>query len=931
MFRDTQWTGVAASKLKKNKSLAPTANIKISDGKPFTFDNEKRAVDFVQASKTPWQKVCYLLASPRELIGREFFTGTASAAPTGTNPRWYADVNTMTEKAKGPYGRTGIFCIAADGVVPATTPEDSFSSITLVSPQKGVPSIALVAIVDDAVQHYFSGDSDYQVDDAAASWLSGTVPVTVPVTKLSSHGSLVSWPHKALDKFRPKHFICSTGPSSTDGLHPRWELLLLLDALVRKWLSEEDSPKDVTPFFHSTNYPVWFVGKNPESPNTGPSFDFDALKNAFSENPPDKDALALLNIFKAADSNIPKYLKSILIDAKTSTVQKTRFIIDYIRNLWVTMSYSTSEQYPVSGATTDSGVTVTPQTQLLAIVAKLSANAPTISYINGALKTVANSESPPARSIDLDPKRGAPWPLATSYAEPKDTTARRVSLAAANTAKYDVAPQGVKLPENTPAITEAKWQDMDDEVPSEDYTKLVQNLPKPEKIPANSAAISIFGEMLPNKWLVAKTAYPDLKLEPGETHVVLLGDDDSSFVGNLVPGFIGLGLSEELDPEADYWAWLMSAEMIKTTIALNMKTAESTINSVTMTCNLFDEGPLTFDTESAAAQFGSAWPSDAQKGLCTIKDTGVILVGLNTSNPMTVKLNEVVEKFRMQSTSTAPKTKLGKLLDVLNSAGKKALEISLVPKADDAAEGYRNAIWCSSSGGVYSFTLRLTWKAALASIFDKLAEYLQKYLGLDTSSEIGVVKNVLNDLTIEAQLTGRYQPTIAGGYHIVTESSFTFSTQITVKGSTLNVSFAYGNAGDMEIYVKPEGGTSILSLVGSLCNVKDSSIADSQDNIHTDLFSDVRLAYIWLAREDSQTTFGIGFVLKLGSTNSTPVGLTYSSAGIYEGALITTSRLTDSEKLLPSYDAGKDASSLIDVSIFQCLIFQSRSAMFFRQ
>ena len=902
---------MAASKLKKNKDLAPTANIKINDGKPFVFDNEKRAVDFSQGSKTPWKTVCYLLASPRELIGREFFTGKAADAPTGTDPHWYADIKGMADGAKGPYGDTGIFCIGADGVVPATTPEHSFTSITLVSPQKGTPSIALVAVIGGTVQHYFSGDSDYQVDDAAASWLSGTVPVA----KLSSHGSLVSWPHKALDAkgllntLQPQHFICSTGPSSVEGLHPRWELLLLLHALVRKWLLTGDNPKDVTPFFHSTNYPVWFVAKDPKS--TAPSFNFDAFTKAFAEDPTDKNALALLNMFNDADSNLTEYLRSILTDAKTNAIDKTRFVIDYIRNLWVSMSYSSSEQHPVAGATTDSGALVNPQTQLLAIVAKLSASAPIISYINGALKTVADSESPPVRSTDLDPGNGGAWPVPKSYTAPKGTTARGESLAAASTAKYDVAPQGVKLPENTPAVTESKWQDTDDEVPSEDYAKLVQNLDKTDKIPDGSA-ISIFGGTnTPTTWLVAKTAYPNLKLASGETEIVLLGDDDSSFVGNLVPGFIGIGAAgTDLDPNADYWAWLMSAGMIKTTIALTMDTVGTTIEGVAMTCNLFDNSPLTFDTKSAAAQFGTnTWPPD-QNG-CTINDTGVILVGLdgeNASNAITVKLDQVVDKFRMQSTSTSPKTKLKTLLKAI---GSKTLDISLVAKADTASQGCRNAIWCSASGGLYSFTLRLTWKAKLTAIFDKIAEYLKSYLGLDVSSAIVVVNDQLNNLTIEAQLTGRYQPTIAGGYHIVTESSFTFSTQITVKNNELDISIAYGNTGDMEIYVKPNGGFGILNLVETLCNLNDQSISNSKTNIPSDLSDKLNLAYIWLARDDSRTTFGIGFVLNFGST---PVGLTYSSAGVYQGALITTSPLTSSEKLLPSYDAGKDASSLVDVS-----------------
>ena len=868
--------------------------------------------------------MCYLLASPRELIGREFFTGKAAAAPAGSTPRWYADVKGMSDAAKtdrAPYGNTGIFCIGADGEVPATSPENTFTSMTPVPPQKGVSSIALVAVVSGSVQHYFSGDSDYQVDDAAASWLAGTVPVA----KLSSHGSLVSWPHKALDPrgalntLQPQHFICSTGASSVNGLHPRWELLFLLDALVRTWLSTGDSPKDVTPFFHSTNYPVWFVEKDQKASTTALSFNFDA----FQKDSTDNNAKALLNMLNEADSVTTAYLRSILADAKTTAVEKTRFVIDYLRNLWVTMSYSGPEQHPVPGATTETGSLVTPQTQLLAIVAKLTANSPTISYINGALKTVADTQSPPKRIKDLDPGGGGSWPiLAQSYAPPPGTTARGKSFAAASTPRYDVAPQGVKLPAGIAAISEAVWQDKDDEVPSEDYVKLVQNLDKTDPIP-DVSPITVFGTNQPTTWLVAKNAYPDLKPASEKTNIILLGDDDSGFVGNLVPGFIGVS-GTTLDPKTDFWAWLMKAGMINTSIDLTMDTAGTTIAGISMTCSLFEqtpgktpaeELPLKFDTKSAATQFGPLWPSD-QNG-CTIKDTGVVLVGLdgdNSANVITVKLDQVVEKFRMQSTS--PKSKLKTFLD---SVGSKTLDVTLVSKADGQA--YRNALWCSASAGFYSFTLRLTWKAKLTDVFDKVSGYLNQYLGLDASSALSVVNDKLNGFALEAQLTGRYQPTISGGYHIVTESSFKFSTQISVKGNKLDISFTYGNTGDMEIYVKPDGGASVLSLVQILCNVKDpkdsgTGISNSQDNIPSDLSSDknkLKLACIWLARADSRTTFGIGFVLNFGST---PAGITYSSAGIYEGALITTSRLTSSQKLLPSYDAGKDVSSLVDVCIF---------------
>ena len=259
----------------------------------------------------------------------------------------------------------------------------------------------------------------------------------------------------------------------------------------------------------------------------------------------------------------------------------------------------------------------------------------------------------------------------------------------------------------------------------------------------------------------------------------------------------------------------------------------------------------------------------------------------------------------MQSTSNSPRTVLKTLLDAIAS---KPLDVSLVAKADTDSLGYRNAIWCGASGGLYSFTLRPTWKAKLTAIFDKIVGYLNKYLGLDVSSAIGMVNDQLNDFTIATQLTGRYQPKISGGYHIVTDSSFTFSTQITVKGNKLEHLFRLWQKRGYGIYVKPDGGASILTLVQILCNAKDStdkSISDSQDNIPSDLSSDKdkKLANIWPARSDSRITFGIGFDLNFGST---PVGLTYSSAGIYEGALITTSRLTSSENLLLFYNAGKD-------------------------
>ena len=907
-FYAPYWNGVAASKIRKNKELSPTSNIKFHDGKPFAFDNDKRLVDFSQASNS-WGQVCYLLASPRELIGREFFTGLAGTVPsTGTGPRWYGNVTDMIAGANA--GDTGIFCIGADGVVPATKPGNSFTSLVPVPPQKGVPSIALIAVVGGNIQHYFAGDSDYQVDDNTASWIAGTVPVT----KLSSHGSLVSWPHNYLDILQPQHFICSTGPSD-EGFHPRWELLLLLNALVTKWLSSGSSPKDVTPFFHPTNYPMWFLEKDESSTATAqPAFNFDA----FVKDTVDKDAQAFISILQDAQPNLSAYFRTTLADTSTSVAERTRFVIDYLRNLWVSMSYSSGTQHPVPGASSN-GTIVSTQTQLLVVLAKLAKTSISISYINGAFKTVADSESPPTLVTDLDPGKGAPWPNTDqSYQPPPTTTARGKSLAAVSSAIYDVAPQGVKMPSGAKAINETTWQDQDDEVPSENYKSLIQEIYKIETI-KDDPAISIFGiTNKPTTWFVAQTAYPSLQLAPGETDMVILGDDDSmaAFVDSLVPGFIGYEKDKALDPQKDFWAWLMNADMIKTAITLTLDTTGKIIQGISMACSLFGSTDITFDTASAAAQFGALWPSD-QSG-CTISDTGVVLVGLSAdTRDLTVSLSDVIKKFQMQSASTTPKSNLKKLLDAINADDK--LDMKLLPTAP-SGEAYRNAIWCSSSAGLYTFTLRLTWgvdPTKLDDVLGKVAGYLSKYLGIDSSKVQAVLDDQLKGIFLEAQITARYHPSTTGGYHIVTESSFTFSTTIKVENNPLEISIAVGNSGDLELYVKPDpgGGFGILSFVETLCGISDGSISNSVDNLPPDIphgtADKFKLAYIWIARNDSLTTFGIGFVLDF---NGNPIGLTYSSAGIYEGALITTDRLTSSEKLLPSYDVGKDASSLVDTT-----------------
>jgi hypothetical protein len=215
--------------------------------------------------------------------------------------------------------------------------------------------------------------------------------------KLGFHGSVASAPVDLVSTLKPNHFICSVGPS-LDQLHPRWELLTYLKA----W-ANSNSIK--SPFFHTTSYPVFFTAippPNTTSATTNKSLEFELL--AFEESPAD-DAIQRFQaeVYKLDQALFDRIQEHIKASANATGASKTRWLIDFLRNMWPSMSYSVPEQHPVVGSMAGA-VTVSQQTQILFIMAQLTSSDVVISYINGGRKIVSTSSNPPPNPAHLGGK-----------------------------------------------------------------------------------------------------------------------------------------------------------------------------------------------------------------------------------------------------------------------------------------------------------------------------------------------------------------------------------------------------------------------------------------------------------------------------------------------------------------------------------------------
>jgi hypothetical protein len=145
----------------------PTSQIKLPF--PTTFEagdktNDRPAVDFIDSNDRgkKWPRVCNLVATPAELIGRELFTGKIQVSSTPDQSRIYDNLSAMlqvntTEYMTGTGSATGIYCVGADGVTLSAPGQDPTST------DKKTSSIALIAVVGGQVKHYFAGDADFSV------------------------------------------------------------------------------------------------------------------------------------------------------------------------------------------------------------------------------------------------------------------------------------------------------------------------------------------------------------------------------------------------------------------------------------------------------------------------------------------------------------------------------------------------------------------------------------------------------------------------------------------------------------------------------------------------------------------------------------------------------------------------------------------------
>lgn len=60
--------------------------------------------------------------------------------------------------------------------------------------------------------HYFSGDAEHEMDSVLAKWInSGNDEFSIPIMKLSHHGSTSNNPTSMFDALKPKNMIISAG------------------------------------------------------------------------------------------------------------------------------------------------------------------------------------------------------------------------------------------------------------------------------------------------------------------------------------------------------------------------------------------------------------------------------------------------------------------------------------------------------------------------------------------------------------------------------------------------------------------------------------------------------------------------------------------------------------------------------------------------
>lgn len=181
-FYSAFWDGptgaslVAKTPQATSQQPPPTSQIKLQPTsstdptpKKFKAGDANRVVDFMDSSDKTliWPKVCNLVSTPVELIGRELFTGQIATETDSTVQRYYTNVATLNTalsalpvKYTTGGSLTGICCIGADGTT--VSAEAPAAGSTTEPAILKTSSIALVGVVGGVVKHYFAGDADYR-------------------------------------------------------------------------------------------------------------------------------------------------------------------------------------------------------------------------------------------------------------------------------------------------------------------------------------------------------------------------------------------------------------------------------------------------------------------------------------------------------------------------------------------------------------------------------------------------------------------------------------------------------------------------------------------------------------------------------------------------------------------------------------------------
>ncbi|KAI1817183.1 hypothetical protein GGS20DRAFT_592644 [Poronia punctata] len=245
------------------------------------------------ATRDLYPEVFVLVEGTENILGRNFLS--TDPLPTGN---WQKDIDSPEKLVNTipptPNGAPGIYCVAVNGLVLGQDksiakkddlgtiltqlPEgrkggmvgivDNPSSTTSKGAPKNIISICCMVIWKKGsgvrISHYFAGDAIWNLELLITEWVNKSAANKVAAMKISHHGSAGSTPLNMVDKFSPKSMVVS---SATIHGHPRWELLMYLDAWMRAGTDRPDPDTSRLRCLSVTNYPRYLIKNKDENTN----------------------------------------------------------------------------------------------------------------------------------------------------------------------------------------------------------------------------------------------------------------------------------------------------------------------------------------------------------------------------------------------------------------------------------------------------------------------------------------------------------------------------------------------------------------------------------------------------------------------------------------------------------------------------------------